>query len=162
MELNIQLKQKAEKMKSFNMREAFEKDENRFQKFHAIFNDFLLDYSKNLIDDEVMTLLLDWAKKEKLADAINAMFSGEKINTTEGRAVLHTALRASADKEIYVDGKNVVPDVQAVLEKMHKFSDAVRTGAWRGTTGKEITDVVNIGIGGSDLGPSMATDALTV
>ena len=161
MELNTELKQKAIEMKNFNMREAFEKDKNRFQKFHATFNDFLLDYSKNLIDDEVMTLLLDWAKKEKLADAINAVFSGQKINTTEGRAVLHTALRAPANKEICVDGKNVVPDVQAVLEKMHQFSDAVRGGTWRGATGKEITNVVNIGIGGSDLGPSMATDALT-
>ncbi len=161
MSISTQLKQKAKQMKNFNMREAFEKDIDRFQKFHAVFNDFLLDYSKNLIDEDVMALLLNWAEKVKLHKAINDMFSGKKINTTEGRAVLHTALRAPADKVIRVDGKNVVPDVQAVLEKMHKFSESVHTGAWRGATGKEIKDVVNIGIGGSDLGPSMATDALT-
>ena len=138
MRLSTLLKQKANQMKSFNMRKAFEKDQKRFQKFHASFNDFLLDYSKNLIDDEVMNLLLDWAEKSGLQKAIKAMFSGKKINTTEGRAVLHTALRAPADKEIFVDGKNVVPEVQAVLEKMRKFSDAVRTGTWCGATGKAI------------------------
>ena len=161
MRLNSRLKQKAKEMKSFNMREAFEKDSNRFQKFHTVFNDFLLDYSKNLIDDETMELLLGWAEKEGLSKAIAAVFSGKKINTTENRAVLHTALRAPAGKVIKVDRKNVVPDIQAVLEKMHKFSDALRTGAWCGASGKEITDVINIGIGGSDLGPCMATDALT-
>ena len=127
MRFNTQLKQKAKEMKNFNMRKAFEKDSNRFQKFHAAFNDFLLDYSKNLIDDETMELLLEWAGKEGLSKAIAAVFSGKKINTTEKRAVLHTALRAPADKKICVDGKNVVPDIQAVLEKMHHFSDAVRT-----------------------------------
>ena len=161
MKLNAQLKQKAKEMRNFSMRNAFEKDANRFQKFHATFNDFLLDYSKNLIDDEVMALLLNWAEKEKLRKAINDMFSGKKINTTENRAVLHIALRTPVDKIIRVDGKNVIPDVHTVLEKMKKFSDAVRNGSWRGETGKEMTDVVNIGIGGSDLGPCMASDALT-
>ena len=161
MRLNTQLKKKAKEMKNFNMRDAFEKDAKRFQKFHATFNDFLLDYSKNLIDDEAMSLLLNWADKVALKKAIKDMFSGKKINTTEGRAVLHTALRNQSNKPIYVDGKDVMPEVKKVLEKMHKFSDSVRDGTWRGATGKEITDVVNIGIGGSDLGPSMATDALT-
>ena len=150
MTLNTELEKKSKEMKNFNMREAFEKDSKRFQKFHATFNDFLLDYSKNLIDDEVMGLLFDWAKKEKLSDAINAMFSGEKINTTENRAVLHTALRNQSNRPVFVDGKDVMPDVKAVLNKMHDFSDKVREGIWRGATGKEITDVVNIGIGGSE------------
>ena len=161
MRLDTQLKQKAKQMKSFNLRFAFENDENRFQKFHATFNDFLLDYSKNLIDDEVMKLLFDWAEKAKLKQAIKSMFSGKKINTTEGRAVLHTALRNQSKTPIYVDGKNVMPEIHSVLEKMKVFSESVRSGTWRGATGKEIADVVNIGIGGSDLGPCMATNALT-
>ena len=156
-----ELKQKAIKMKNYNLRDAFEKDSNRFQKFHAVFNDFLLDYSKNLIDDEVMDLLRKWAEEAKLSESIQKMFSGEKINTTENRAVLHTALRNTSDKPVYVDGKDVMPEVKAVLEKMHGFSDKVRKGVWRGATGKAITDVVNIGIGGSDLGPFMASEALT-
>ena len=160
MELENRLEQKAQQMKSFNLRAAFEKESDRFQKFHATFNDFLLDYSKNLIDEETMSLLLEWAEQSKLHEAIQAMFSGEKINTTENRAVLHTALRNQSEKPILVDGKDVMPDVRAVLDKMHHFSDAVRDGTWVGATGKAITDVVNIGIGGSDLGPSMATDAL--
>lgn len=161
MRITTQLKQKAKEMKNFSLREAFEKDTQRFQKFHATFNDFLLDYSKNLIDEEGMALLLNWAEKEGLSKAIKAMFSGKKINTTENRAVLHTALRNQSEKPIYVDGKNVMPEVRAVLEKMHQFSDSVRNGTWRGATGEGITDVINIGIGGSDLGPCMATDALT-
>ena len=116
MRLNTQLKQKAKQMKNFSMRDAFEKDANRFQKFHATFNDFLLDYSKNLIDDEVMSLLFSWAEKENLKKAIKDMFSGKKINTTENRAVLHTALRNQSDQPIYVDGKNVMPEVKKVLE----------------------------------------------
>ena len=161
MRLNTQLKQKAKQMKSFSIRDAFKNDADRFQKFHATFNDFLLDYSKNLIDEETMTLLFDWAEKEGLSKAIKSMFSGKKINTTEGRAVLHTALRNQSNNPVYVDGKNVMPDVRAVLKKMQDFSESVRNGIWRGETGKQITDVVNIGIGGSDLGPCMATDALT-
>ena len=156
-----ELKQKAKEMKNYNLREAFQKDTKRFQKFHAVFNDFLLDYSKNLIDDEVMALLDKWAEESKLAENIQKMFSGEKINTTENRAVLHTALRNTSDKPVYVDGKDVMPEIKAVLGKMHDFSDKVREGAWRGATGKEITDVINIGIGGSDLGPFMASEALT-
>ena len=158
---DTELKQKANEMKNFNMREAFKKDENRFQKFHITFNDFLLDYSKNLIDDETMDLLFRWAEEANLQKAVKTMFYGEKINTTENRAVLHTALRNQSNNPIYVDGKDVMPDVKKVLEKMHQFSDSVRDGTWRGATGKEIKDVVNIGIGGSDLGPSMASDALT-
>ena len=161
MRLIPQLRQKAKQMKNFNMRQAFEKDAQRFQKFHAIFNDFLLDYSKNLIDDETVNLLLDWAEKARLKKAINAMFSGKKINTTENRSVLHIALRNQSNNPIYVDRKDVMPKIRDVLEKMRQFSESVRNGTWRGATGKEITDVVNIGIGGSDLGPCMATDALT-
>ena len=119
--INTLLKQKAKEMKKFNMRNAFEKDSHRFQKFHVTCNDFLLDYSKNLIDDETMDLLLTWAEKKGLQKAIKAMFSGKKINTTENRAVLHTALRNQSNKPIYVDGKNVMPEVRTVLEKMKEL-----------------------------------------
>ena len=155
------LRKKATKMKSFNLRQAFEKDEDRFNRFHVEFEDFLLDYSKNLIDDETLSLLCQWAEQRHLKDAIGQMFGGEKFNSTEGRAVLHTALRNRSGKPVKVDGKDVMPDVLTVLDKMHTFSDAVRSGKWVGATGKKITDVVNIGIGGSDLGPCMAANALT-
>ncbi|MBP5343598.1 MAG: glucose-6-phosphate isomerase [Alphaproteobacteria bacterium] len=155
-----ELQQKAKKIKGFNLRQAFDKDPKRFDKFHISFNDFLLDYSKNLIDQETMDLLFQWAKESGLDKAIQAMFNGEKINTTENRAVLHTALRNRSNEPIFVDERNIMPDVHQVLEKMHIFSDAVRSGTWSGATGKKIKDVVNIGIGGSDLGPSMASDAL--
>ncbi len=162
MSIYTQLREKAQQMKSFNLRSAFAQDPNRFARFHAELGPFLLDYSKNLIDDEVMSLLREWAEQMHLKDKINAMFAGEKINTTEGRAVLHTALRNRSGNPVYVDGKDVMPDVLAVLDKMHVFSDAVRSGVWLGATGKRITDIVNIGIGGSDLGPCMAANALSV
>lgn len=155
------LQKKAEQMKNYNLRQAFEKDSNRFEKFHIEWQDFLLDYSKNLIDEKTLELLQKWADERQLKSAITAMFSGEKINTTEGRAVLHTALRNRSDKPVFVDGKDVMPEVLAVLDKMHTFSDAIRNGSWLGATGKRITDIVNIGIGGSDLGPVMAAKALT-
>lgn len=156
-----QLKEKAQQMKNFNLRQAFDTDSNRFNRFHAELENMFLDYSKNLIDDETMSLLGLWAQERHLKDAINAMFNGEKFNSTEGRSVLHTALRNRSNTPVIVDGKDVMPDVNVVLEKMHAFSDAVRSGTWLGATNKRITDVINIGIGGSDLGPCMAANALS-
>ena len=161
MSIYMALKEKAAAMKGFNLRQAFQQDENRFNRFHVEIEHFFLDYSKNLIDEETLSLLEKWANERQLNEAIQSMFRGDKINTTENRAVLHTALRNRSGKAIYVDGKDVMPDVLAVLEKMHIFSDSVRSGKWVGATGERITDVVNIGIGGSDLGPSMAANALT-
>ncbi len=145
------------------IKELFKEDKGRFDKFHltAANGDLLVDYSKNIIDEETLTLLLELAEETKLKDNIEAMFSGEKINRTEDRAVLHTALRNFSGKSVFVDGKDVMPEVKAVLEKMKTFSEKVISGEWKGYTGKEITDVVNIGIGGSDLGPVMITMALT-
>lgn len=147
-------------MKDVHMRDLFAQDSNRFDRFSLTFNDILFDYSKNRITAETMSLLLDLANQANLKAHIEAMFTGEKINNTEQRAVLHVALRNWAKTPIVVDGADVMPEVNAVLAKMRLFSDAVRSGAWRGYTGKAITDVVNIGIGGSDLGPKMVTTAL--
>ena len=159
--IHTTLSEHAETVRKMNLRQAFREDENRFQKFSASFeNQILLDYSKNLITDETMTLLLQWAKEAHLKEKINAMMQGEKINTTENRAVLHIALRNRDNHPIEVDGKDVMPEINRVLEQMHRFSDQVRNGSWKGATGKAVTDVVNIGIGGSDLGPAMAHDAL--
>ena len=119
-----------------------------------------LDYSKNRITDQTLKLLVQLARESDLSGRIAAMFSGEKINITENRAVLHVALRAPKGATIVVDGKNVVPEVHAVLDKMADFSDRVRSGEWKGHTGKRIKNVINIGIGGSDLGPVMAYEAL--
>lgn len=143
-----------------SLKQLFAEDEERFEKFSLIFEDILVDYSKNRIDDTTIALLIQLARECKLDEAIKAMFSGDKINQTEGRQVLHVALREPADGEILVDGKNVVKDVHHVLSKMEKFSNAIISGSWKGYTGKAITDVVNIGIGGSDLGPVMVTEAL--
>lgn len=122
--------------------------------------EILLDYSKNRIDSEVLGLLFDLVKARKITDARTAEFSGQHINITEDRAVLHTALRNRSNNPVVVDGKDVMPDVRAVLQHMKEFTDEVLSGAWKGYTGKKITDVVNIGIGGSDLGPLMVTEAL--
>ncbi len=143
-----------------DIKTMFAKDPERFKKFSTVFNDILFDYSKNVINDETMALLTQLARECKLDEAIKAMYSGEKINETEGREVLHIALRNQANTPIFVDGKDVMPEVNAVLAKMEKFSNAIISGEWKGYTGKEITDVVNIGIGGSDLGPVMVTEAL--
>ncbi len=143
-----------------SLKSLFESDNQRFEKFSARFEDILLDYSKNRIDDQTIALLLQLAKECRLNDAINAMFSGEVINVTEGRPVLHIALRNQSNTPIYVDGKDVMPDVNSVLQHMKEFSEAIISGTWKGYTGKAITDVVNIGIGGSDLGPVMVTEAL--
>ena len=142
------------------MRDMFAEDPNRFEEFSVSLNNLLLDYSKNRVTKETMTLLIELAKEAGIEKAREAMFTGEKINITENRAVLHTALRNRSARPVYVDGKDVMPQIKAVLEKMKNFSNAVRTGQWRGATGKTITDVVNIGIGGSDLGPVMVVEAL--
>ncbi|CEK14938.1 glucose-6-phosphate isomerase [Chthonomonas calidirosea] len=143
-----------------HMRDLFAKDPGRFEKFHLQFNDILVDYSKNRITEETMRLLYALAREVQLDRWIERMFSGEKINVTENRAVLHVALRNRANRPIYVDGRDVMPEVNAVSAHMREFTEAVRSGRWRGYTGKAITDIVNIGIGGSDLGPVMVTEAL--
>ncbi len=148
-------------MKDVTLADLFAKDGDRFTKFSATFDDLMLmDYSKNRITQETLDALLALAKETDLAGAIKSMFSGEKINRTEDRAVLHVALRNRSNTPIMVDGKDVMPEVNAVLEKMKSFSEAIISGSWKGYTGKPITDVVNIGIGGSDLGPFMVTEAL--
>lgn len=142
------------------MRDLFKKDEKRFEKFSLEFNNILVDYSKNRITEETLSLLQSLAKERNLKEAIEAMFTGKKINNTENRAVLHTALRNRSNNPILVDGEDVMPGINAVLEKMKGFCEKVRSGAWKGYTGKAVTDIVNIGIGGSDLGPYMVTEAL--
>ncbi|XSV36908.1 glucose-6-phosphate isomerase [Escherichia coli] len=150
-----------DEMKDVTIADLFAKDGDRFSKFSATFDDqMLVDYSKNHITEETLVKLQDLAKECDLAGAIKSMFSGEKINRTENRAVLHVALRNRSNTPILVDGKDVMPEVNAVLEKMKTFSEAIISGEWKGYTGKAITDVVNIGIGGSDLGPYMVTEAL--
>ncbi|XP_062318681.1 glucose-6-phosphate isomerase a [Osmerus eperlanus] len=147
-----------------NMRSMFDADEARFSKFSTTLEtdngEILLDYSKNLINEEVMQMLLAMAKSRGVEEAREKMFSGEKINFTEGRAVLHIALRNRSNAPILVDGSDVMPEVNRVLDKMKAFCHKVRSGEWKGFSGKGITDVVNIGIGGSDLGPLMVTEAL--
>ncbi len=148
------------KISKLHLRDLFAKDANRFKKFSLHACDILLDYSKNRITDETMPLLFALAKETKVKQAIEKMFNGEKINTTENRAVLHVALRNRSNRPITVDGTDVMPEVNAVLSQMKSFCAVVRSGEWKGFTGKSITDVVNIGIGGSDLGPLMVTEAL--
>uniref|UniRef100_A0A665US57 Glucose-6-phosphate isomerase n=1 Tax=Echeneis naucrates TaxID=173247 RepID=A0A665US57_ECHNA len=149
---------------SLNMRAMFESDQDRFSSFSTTLEtddgQILLDYSKNLITQDVMAMLLTMAKSRRVEEARDKMFSGEKINFTEGRAVLHIALRNRSNTPIKVDGKDVMPEVNRVLDKMKAFCHKVRSGEWKGFSGKSITDVVNIGIGGSDLGPLMVTEAL--
>jgi len=147
-------------MKETHLRTLFEQDPQRGQRLTAEGAGLFLDYSKNRITDETLALLLKLAEESGLQQRINALFAGEKINITENRAVLHVALRAPKDQVITVDGKNAVPEVHAVLDKMTDFSHRVRSGEWKGHTGKRIRNVVNIGIGGSDLGPVMAYEAL--
>ena len=142
------------------MKDLFAKDGERFNKYSMRFEDILLDYSKNRIDDKVMSLLIQLAEECGLKKAIESQFSGERINVTEDRSVLHIALRNRSNTPIMVDGKDVMPDVNAVLDQMKDFSEKVISGAWKGYSGKSITDIVNIGIGGSDLGPLMVTEAL--
>lgn len=148
------------------MKELFQKDADRFKKYSREFKGstddtmILLDFSKNRINDDTLALLLEVAREAKVEEMRDKMFAGEHINFTEDRAVLHVALRNLGDKPIYDNGEDVMPEVREVLQHMKEFSDAIRSGQWKGYTGKAITDVVNIGIGGSDLGPVMVTEAL--
>lgn len=148
------------KLKDVHLRDLFAKDKKRGERLTASAVGLFLDYSKNRVTDETLKLLVKLAKESDLGGRIEAMFTGKKINITEDRAVLHVALRAPKDATIVVDGKNVVPEVHEVLEKMGKFANRVRNGSWKGFTGKRIKNVINIGIGGSDLGPVMAYEAL--
>jgi glucose-6-phosphate isomerase len=151
-----------ESAQDMDMKELFAQDAKRFERFSTRFgSDILVDYSKNLVDAETMQHLFALANETEVKSAIEAMFGGDAINKTEGRSVLHTALRNRSDKPVMVDGKDVMPAVNAVLAKMELFTHRIVSGEWKGYTGKEITDVVNIGIGGSDLGPYMVTEALT-
>ncbi|MDN3668034.1 glucose-6-phosphate isomerase [Echinicola jeungdonensis] len=149
----------AEQKKTTTIQSLFA-NPSRYKDYSIQFEDILLDFSKNRLDDEVFKTLMDLAKETELKSAIEAMFSGEAINQTENRAVLHTALRNRSNTPVKVDGKDVMPDVNAVLEQMKKFADQVSSGKWKGYTDKPIKSLVNIGIGGSDLGPVMVTEAL--
>lgn len=155
------LRQHYEQIKDVQLSQLFAENPQRFHHFSARFADImLLDYSKNLITQQTMNQLLNLARETELTQSIGEMFSGEKINRTENRAVLHVALRNRSNTPVLVDGKDVMPQVNSVLEKMKTFSQSIISGTWKGYSGKAITDVVNIGIGGSDLGPYMVTEAL--
>lgn len=154
------LREHFEQVKNLQMNDLFAEDETRFEKFHLKLDDFLVDFSKNRITSKTFRLLLDLAEETKLRNAIEAYFEGEKINQTENRAVLHTALRSDLKKEILFEGKNISAAIKKSHEQMAEFSDAVINGEWKGYSGKAITDVVNIGIGGSDLGPQLVVEAL--
>ncbi|MBN4061357.1 MAG: glucose-6-phosphate isomerase [Proteobacteria bacterium] len=147
-------------MKDVHMRDLFAADSTRFERFSLQLDDLLLDYSKNILTDETKKLLMDVARERGVEAMRDRMYSGEAINNTENRAVLHVALRNRSNRPIKVDGKDVMPEINAVLERMRDFTEKVRSGEWKGCTGKRITDIVNIGIGGSDLGPVMVCEAL--
>lgn len=147
-------------MKQVHMKNLFKTDQDRFEKMHLTHHDLLFDYSKNIITDETLELLISLAKECKVDDAIQSMFRAERINKTENRAVLHVALRNFSGKKIELDGKDVMPDVQRVLNNMKQCCEKIHNGEWKGYTGKKIRNIVNIGIGGSDLGPVMVTEAL--
>ena len=150
----------AEKMKSVHMRDLFSQDKSRFSTFSQKDGDLLFDYSKNIINHETLDLLVGLAEECQLPAAIQGMFAGEKINRTENRAVLHTALRNLSGQTFQTDGKDIMPEIKRVLSQMKSICDQVHSGQWKGYTGKNIKHIVNIGIGGSDLGPVMATEAL--
>jgi len=147
-------------MKSVHMKDLFADDPDRFKKYSIRFNGILVDYSKNIVTEETLNLLLKLTDDVGLRDALNKMFNGERINETEDRAVLHTALRNRINSPVCVNDKDVMPEIKAVLSKMKDFSERIISGEWKGFTGKKITDIVNIGIGGSDLGPVMVTESL--
>lgn len=149
-----------EEMQSIKMQDLFKEDDNRAEKLSIEWNNFFVDYSKNKITDKTLQLLLNLAEEMQLKDAISAYFKGDKINETENRAVLHTALRSNKTDEILVDGKNIIPEVFEVKAKMKTFTESIISGNYKGFSGKAITDIVNIGIGGSDLGPKMVVEAL--
>ncbi|MDD3586507.1 MAG: glucose-6-phosphate isomerase [Thermoguttaceae bacterium] len=150
-----------QRMEKVEMKELFADDPSRFEKFSIRFDDLLFDYSKNRMTDETLRYLFELARECGLPEAIERMFTGEKINVSEHRAVLHTALRNRSNTPVYVDGQDVMPEINAVLDRIRDFTNRVRSGDWKGYTGKAITDVVNIGIGGSDLGPCFVCQALT-
>ncbi|MHA7100241.1 glucose-6-phosphate isomerase [Roseivirga pacifica] len=154
------LKEHYQKISDKHMRSLFAEDPKRFEKLSTTFNDILVDYSKNIITSDTLTLLMNLADECGVRQAIEAMFDGEKINATEDRAVLHTALRNKSNRAVLVDGEDVMPLVNAALSKMRTFADQITAGKWLGYTGKPIKNIVNIGIGGSDLGPVMVTEAL--
>ncbi|MFT5003683.1 MAG: glucose-6-phosphate isomerase [Flavobacteriales bacterium] len=155
-----QLTKHAQLMKNQHMKDLFAKDSQRFSKFSIKLPSILLDYSKNAITEETISLLTDLAKECEVEKWREKMFSGERINKTEDRAVLHTALRDRSKKPLWVDGKKISEDIEKTLEQVKKFSDDIRQGLWRGYSGERITDIVNIGVGGSNLGPQMVTEAL--
>jgi len=156
----LDLSNKYEATKAVQMKDQFASDPDRFKKFSLKFEDILVDYSKNRIDEETMDLLYKLADQQDVMGLAKRMYSGEKINTTEGRAVLHVALRNQSNTPILVDGEDVMPAVNETLERIKKFTEDVRGGVWKGQTGKSIDTIVNIGIGGSDLGPVMVCEAL--
>jgi len=147
-------------MSNFNLKNAFRDDDQRAEKFSISFEDLHVDFSKNRITQETIEHLISLANESQLKDAIEKYFSGDIINATEGRSVLHTALRSNSEDEILINGKNIKPEIQKTLRKIRAFSNKVISGDWKGYTGKKITDIVNIGIGGSDLGPDMIVEAL--
>jgi glucose-6-phosphate isomerase len=149
-----------QQIKTVHMRDLFAQDSDRFTSFSNCIEDIVIDYSKNIITKETVSLLLELAEEARLPEAIEAMFKGEKINQTENRAVWHVALRNCFDHPMMMDGKDVMPDVQRVLAQMKTTCEQIHSGTWKGYTGKKITQIVNIGIGGSDLGPVMVTEAL--
>ena len=155
-----QLSAHAAKMKQVHLRDLFKEDHNRFQKFSCCETDMVFDYSKNIITEQTMQLLFQLADECKLKEGIEQMFAGELINHTEKRAVLHTALRNFSGNPVLFEGKDVIPDIQRVLGQMKNFCSKIHSGEWKGYTGKKIKYIVNIGIGGSDLGPVMVTEAL--
>ncbi len=154
------LQEHCRKTEKQHLRSLFDQDPDRWQRFSFHIDDILFDFSKQRFTNTTLELLLDLARQSDLTSKINRMFAGEKINVTENRAVLHTALRNRSNRSVMVDGKDVMPEINAVLAQMRAFSDRVRHGEWRGATGKKICAIVNIGIGGSDLGPLMVTEAL--
>jgi glucose-6-phosphate isomerase len=156
----LALIQHQQEIVDLHMRDLFANDPQRFDRFSLRLGDILFDFSKNRITDKTLPLLFDLARQANLEQKIEAMFNGQKINTTEDRAVLHIALRNRSNDPIYLDGQDVMPEVKRVLAKIRRFSKEVRSGKWKGYTGKTITDIVNIGIGGSDLGPKMVCEAL--
>src|SRR6185437_13901402 len=155
-----QLEKHRKRLAPTTLRELFAADPDRFSTFSASFGDMLLDYSKNRIDADIMAALFDLARTVEVEARRDRMWAGDHINSSEDRAVLHMALRYQGDRPVLVDGHDVMPEVRAVLDHMRRFSDEVRNGTIRGATGEQFTDIVNIGIGGSDLGPAMATLAL--
>jgi glucose-6-phosphate isomerase len=147
-------------LQASHMRELFAEDPDRFKKFSIQFEDILIDYSKNVVNEEAMKLLFELAEETEVKQAIDAMFRGEKINRTENRSVLHVALRNRSNEKIQVDGADIMPEINKVLDQVKRFSESLISGSWKGYTGKSIKNIVNIGIGGSDLGPYMVTEAL--